>query len=51
MRERPEPLSPKALARQNVDRALLDAVIALVLEAGHLIAAELVRPRAESPLG
>ncbi|WP_348530033.1 hypothetical protein [Pseudomonas sp. BN606] len=44
MRERPVPLSPGALACQGVDRVLLEAVIALVLEAGHLIAAELVRP-------
>lgn len=49
MRERPEPLSPEAFARQNVDRALLNAVISLVLEAGRLIAAELVRP--EGPRG
>ncbi|MDH4569689.1 hypothetical protein E8E95_23690 [Pseudomonas sp. BN414] len=44
MRERPASLSPTSIAFQDVDRALLDAVVALVLEAGHLIAAELVRP-------
>jgi myo-inositol-1(or 4)-monophosphatase len=44
MRERPVPLSAGTLARQGVDCALLDAVIALVQEAGCLIAAELVRP-------
>ncbi|MDH4564428.1 hypothetical protein DM872_02345 [Pseudomonas taiwanensis] len=44
MRERSVPLSPRALTRQDIDRALLDAVIALVREAGCLIAAELVRP-------
>ena len=44
MRERPTRLSPAELAPQGVDRALLDAVIALVVEAGKLITAELVRP-------
>lgn len=44
MHERPVPLTPGALARQGVHRALLDAVIALVREAGCLIVAEVVRP-------
>ncbi|WP_152091426.1 inositol monophosphatase family protein [Pseudomonas aeruginosa] len=43
MRERSDPSSSVLLVRP-VDRALLDAVTALVLEAGHRIVAELLRP-------
>lgn len=48
MREDSDPSSSAELIRP-VDRALLDAVIALVLEAGQLIVAELLRP--EGPRG